>query len=352
MSSTGKAGQPIVILNPAAAAGRGEARWQLVEPIVTGWREPPRIVRTEGPGDASRIARRARDAACPMVVAAGGDGTAHEVVQGLLGAEGNQGSTSFAYLPLGTGCDFARGLGLAEDASAIARDLAAGADERHVDVGRIELLESGRGDGGSGEPCRRGDGGVRYFLNAANVGLGPAVALRVSRSRWLRRMGGSAYLLAAVERLLRARPIAVRWAVDGGEPRQEPLLNLSVCNGPSFGGGMRPCQGATLESGSLDVAFVGPMGFVSALFQMPRLMDGRRLDHPAIRLFRCRTIEIEPLAEPAEPLDDVAARSGFPVEADGELTASLPARISVVPGGLRVRAPARQQGAPRAGGSG
>lgn len=258
----------------------------------------------------------------------------------MLADAADQGETGFAYLPLGTGCDFARGLGLAEPATAVATGLADGVEERHVDVGRIEALDLERGtlEARDGERPRRRDGGVRYFLNAANVGLGPAVALRVSRSSWLRRMGGSAYLIAAVEQLARARPITVRWTVDGGEPRRGRLLNLSVCNGPSFGGGMRPCPGARLDSGTLDVAFVGPMPFVSALLQMPRLMGGRRLDHAAIRLFRCRTLEIEPLGEPAAV--GTLPGGGTPVEADGELTVSLPARISVLPGGLRVRVPA------------
>lgn len=296
-----------VIFNPAAGAGRGERRWRRIRERVAAWSPSPELLRTEAPGEAESLARSARERGVGLVVAAGGDGTAHEVVQGLLADDGDQGGATFGYLPLGTGCDFARGLGLAEEPERIGRNLPCGRDV-DVDVGEIEF-----------------DGDRVYFLNAANLGLGPAVARTVGGSGWLRRLGRSAYLLAAVRALWTAESVELEWSRDGGGREVSPLLNLSICNGPSFGGGMRPCPDAGLRTGALDVAFVGPMGVPAALMEIPRLMRGSRLRHPAVRLFRCRELTL--------------GTAGLPVETDGEDAGRTPASVRVRAAGLRVRVP-------------
>lgn len=298
-----------VILNPTAALGRAARRWTELGPVVRGLGTGVEVLETGAPGHATDLATESRRRGRAMVVAAGGDGTAHEVVQGLLGADGDQGPCTFAYLPIGTGCDFARGLGLGDDPVGIARGLTAGEDVQ-VDVGRADFPAVDA---------------PRYFLNAANVGLGPFVAHRVGRSRWLRRFGAPAYLIAAGVALLRARPVDISWTADRDGRHDEPILNLSVCNGPSFGGGMRPAPGATLDSGRLHVAIAGPMGMLDAFVQLPRLMGGSRLDHPAIRDFTCEALELE--GGPSE------------VETDGEVQGSLPVHLQVMAGGLRVRLP-------------
>lgn len=303
---------PTIILNLTAGGGRARRLWQRVRGELEKWPNQPAILETEAEGHATQLAHVAVDGGSPLVIAAGGDGTAHEVVQGLMEKSGGLAGVSFGHLPLGTGGDLAFGLGLPQRPDGILSRLRPGREVR-VDIGVAELTTS---DGPT----------VRYFLNAANIGIGPAVAQRVRSSRWMRRVGTPAYLIAAIGELMRARPRTVAWRADEGQGNEGPLLNLSVCNGPSFGGGMRPCPDATFDSGLLHAAMVGPMGFFAALRQMPRLMKGVELDHPAISNFTCRSLELE-----GAPLD---------VETDGEVAGRLPARLSVRPGGLLVRMPA------------
>jgi diacylglycerol kinase family enzyme len=167
--------------------------------------------------------------------------------------------------------------------------------------------------------------GRRYFLNAANVGLGPAVARRVKESPRLVKLGKLAYVLASVRELSAARPQPLSWRTDAGETGRQPVLNLFVCNGPSLAGGMRPCPDASLTDGILHVAVVGALGRPAAFAQMGRLARGRPFDHPEIRTFTCRSIELEGPA--------------IDVETDGEIAGRLPARIAVLAGALRVRLP-------------
>jgi len=301
----------LVILNPAAGAGRARRGWERVRPELRHWRTEPEVVETAAAGHATELARAAVAAGAGLVIAAGGDGTAHEVVQGLMEAGAGEAGTAFAHLPLGTGCDLATGLGLPRQPAGLLRRLRAGRDA-WIDVGVAEMA----GAQGSAR---------RYFLNAANVGLGPAVARRVKESPRLVKLGKLAYVLASVRELSAARPQPLSWRTDAGETGRQPVLNLFVCNGPSLAGGMRPCPDASLTDGILHVAVVGALGRPAAFAQMGRLARGRPFDHPEIRTFTCRSIELEGPA--------------IDVETDGEIAGRLPARIAVLAGALRVRMP-------------
>jgi YegS/Rv2252/BmrU family lipid kinase len=301
----------VVILNPAAGGGRARRGWERLLPELHEWPVQPEVIETAAAGHATELARAAAVGGAALVIAAGGDGTAHEVVQGLLEAGAGEAAAAFAHLPLGTGCDLAIGLGLPRQPAGLLRRLRSGRDA-WIDVGVAEMS----GPQGSVR---------RYFLNAANVGLGPAVARRVKESPRLVRLGKLAYVLASVRELSAARPQPLSWRTDAGETGRQPVLNLFVCNGPSLAGGMRPCPDASLTDGILHVAVVGALGRPAAFAQMGRLARGRPFDHPEIRTFTCRSIELEGPA--------------IDVETDGEIAGRLPARIAVLPGALRVRLP-------------
>lgn len=318
-----------VIFNPAAGAGQASRRRALLERSFARWAAVPRIVETERPGHATELAREASSRGDGMVIAAGGDGTAHEAIQGLLGHVGVAGhgqkptpmgdigegeatdTPVFAYLPLGTGCDFAIALNLTRDVAELVGQLEHGRDVR-IDVGVAELTTS---EGPT----------TRYFINAANIGLGPQVADHVRRSLWLRRWGKLAYVFATLIALPGASPRRLVWRTDEGTEGDRPVFHLSACNGPTFGGGLSPCPDATLRSGRLHIAMGCDLSKVEVIRQMPRLMRGTRLDHPEILSFSCRSLELR--------------GAGIRVETDGEVGGGLPARLSVRPGGLIVRVP-------------
>ena len=319
----------IVIFNPAAGAGQAGRRRLLLEESFSRWTARPRIIETERPGHATELARESASRGDHMVIAAGGDGTAHEAIQGLLdyertsadregpGTRGGEGAGEvsglpvFAYLPLGTGCDFAIALNLTRDIRKLVEQLQHGEDLR-IDVGVAEL------SGPEGQT-------IRYFINAANIGLGPQVADHVRRSVWLRRWGKLAYVFATLIALPGARPRPLIWRTDEGLEGNRPVFHLSACNGPTFGGGLSPCPDATLTSGRLHVAMGCDLSRLEVIRQMPRLMRGTRLDHPEILSFSCRSVELR--------------GADIRVETDGEVGGGLPARLYVRPGGLVVRVP-------------
>jgi YegS/Rv2252/BmrU family lipid kinase len=300
-----------VIFNPAAGAGQAGRRRALLDRSFNRWPGPLQIVETEGPGHATELALESVSRCDEMVIAAGGDGTAHESIQGVMAGEAESDGPVFAYLPMGTGCDFAIALNLTYDVARLTSELEHGEDIR-IDVGVAEL--SGR------------DGKItRYFINAANIGLGPQVADHVRSSLWLRRWGKLAYVFATLIALPGARPRPLVWRTDSGIEGERPVFHLSACNGPTFGGGLSPCPDATLTSGRLHVAMGCNLSKVEVLRQMPHLMRGTPLDHPEILSFDCQSIEL--------------SGSDVRVETDGEVDGGLPARLWVRPGGLLVRVP-------------
>ena len=320
LASQQKIGEPtrppqepaVIILNPTAGRGRAAKTWASIRDELRYWRTLPRVIETDEEGHATELARVAVSQGSSLIIAAGGDGTAHEVVQGIMEAGGGQSGAAFAHLPLGTGCDLATGLGLSRNPAGMLRKLRKGRD-LHIDVGMADLSRDG-------ETVRR------YFFNAANVGLGPAVARRLRAGVWYRGVGSLAYSLATMQELLTARPYQISWHTDDGRAGETLVLNLAISNGPSVAGGMRPNPDAGFDTGVLHLAMIGALSLPAALSQLSRLSRNRPFDHADIEQFTCRFIEID-----GPEID---------VETDGEIAGGLPARIAVRPAALLVRMPA------------
>lgn len=298
----------LVIGNPTAGRGRaGRVLPGLVRALADSGAQPT-LRMTSGPGEAVQHAAAAATEGVELVVAAGGDGTVHEVVNGLL-STGRDGLPELAHLPTGTGCDFARALGLPSSPHAVAAGLLAGTC-RQIDVGYAEPAAAGSAR--------------RWFVNGINVGLGAGVVRRLTGASPLRVLGRHAYLAAAALEVLRARPVElVTWA-DDGSPLEQRLLHLSICNGGYTGGGMRIPGGASLESGRLLAVRVDPLPRLAALLQLRLAMQGR-IQHRAIRSDSCARLRVE------------GATAGF--EIDGELCSASAFVAGVRARALRVRVP-------------
>ncbi|AIE87519.1 diacylglycerol/lipid kinase family protein [Fimbriimonas ginsengisoli] len=282
-----------VILNPAA--GRGQAA-KLVRELV-GRLGP--ILETSGPGDAERLARRAADDG-GIVVAAGGDGTVGEVAAGIYGSD-----ATLAILPVGTGNDFARTLGVASLPVALAA-----IDQRTAKP--IDLIRWRCGDAGG------------LAINIAGCGFDALVAERINKGfRYLR--GTSAYIAAVLTTLRSYRPAALTVIVDG-ETIETTVMLCAVANAKSYGGGMLVAPNAEVDDGELDLVVVEGIGKVEFLRAFPSVFKGAHLTHPRVRSIRGRSISIH--AEP--PL---------PVLSDGELVGVTPAEFEVIHNALKVVVP-------------
>jgi len=247
------------------------------------------------------------------VLIGGGDGTLSLALPHLLGRD-----VTVGVLPLGTGNDFARSLGIPATLEA-ACDVIAGGYTARVDVG----LANGR-----------------PFLNAASLGLATAIAKRLTPSL-KRRAGKLAYPVAAMAELWEHQPFRVLLRTDAGEERLD-VLQLVVGNGRYHGAGNMVSPDAVMDDRRLDAYLIaapsaesgqegtglGHMKDVSTLARVAlSLRRGEHVSHPAVTSLRTARLYVD-----ATPAQDI--------NADGELIGQTPVLFELAPAALRVYAPA------------
>jgi len=298
-----------VIVNPSSRNGATGRRWNALQPQLRGVLGPFEVEHTRGPRDAERIAREGVRAGIERVIVAGGDGTMNEVVSGLLAAELG-GCAELGLLPLGTGGDFARSLGIPPRLKD-AIDLLTAGSARRIDAGRITYLDADSRQVTS------------HFVNVASLGIGGLVDRFVNRAT--KRFGGTAsFLIGTVKALARHRSEHVTLRVDGEVVHDAPLVLAAAANGRYFGGGMHISPEARFDDGLFDIVLIPDVPKWKLLAKLPLIYMGAHMDDPACRFHRGRLIEAE--AAPGAVLLDI----------DGEALGSLPTRIEVVPSALSV----------------
>ena len=303
-------GPLVLIANPRAGRGKVEAALPKVERILRDEGLGYRIVRTTHPGHATEAAREALLAGERYLVAAGGDGTVHEVVNGMI-RDGRPlvPDAVLGVVAAGSGCDFVRSFGLPGDAVQAARHLA-GDDVRTIDVGTVT--------------CADGDAATtRYFVNIAEAGLGGAVVARAAGLTGVGRLlGGVRYACAFWLTLPGFRPAAVRLDADGHAYGWR-AFNVVVANCRFYGGGMQISPKSDPGDCLLDVlVMTGPKS--DSFTTLPKVYRGTHLPHRNIAELRARQVHVE-------------ADRPVPVEADGELLGATPASFGIIPGVIRLK---------------
>lgn len=303
--------RPCVVLNPKAAGGQAESRWEGLEPLLRKRFPALSVLRTTRPGEESALARKAVEEGSDLVVAAGGDGTLSGVVDGLMSATlsraGAAERPSFAVLPVGTGSDFARGHELPREAEAVAPRIASGSP-RELDVGRLTFL---------GENPPR----VRHWINQSYVGFGANVVRRVNASKG--RRTESAYTRAVFPELLHFHREEVRFSGPSAPTGPFGLSNLVVALGRYSGGGMLSSPRSDPSDGAFDMIAVGPVSRLRLLTSLSKFRTGRHLDLKVVTTWKASLLSIDGSAQPA----------GL-VEADGDIVGALPARYELLPRAL------------------
>ena len=302
----------LVIVNPQSGAGAARRRWRKLEPRVREALGAVEIEHTRGARDAERLAREAVRAGIERVVVAGGDGTLAEVATGLLRAQLAH-YAELAVLPMGTGCDFARTLGVPRDPAGALEVLRTG-KARRIDAGHARYV------GRDGAPADS------YFVNAASFGVSSLVVELAQRSA--RRLGGTlAFALATVRALITYQSARVALRIDGELAGEGELALVAAANGRHFGSGMRIAPDARLDDGWLDVVSVAGGSGLRLILKVYKLYNGTLLDDPVVSFRRGRKIEAD------------AAPGAVLLELDGEPVGALPAQIELLPGALSVVGP-------------
>ncbi len=311
-------GPLVVIANPRSGRGKVGAHLVEIERLLTDAGLSYRIVRTTHPGHATEAARDALDRGERYLVAAGGDGTVHEVLNGMIADDQPVARDAvLGVIAAGSGCDFVRSFGLPGDAVEAARHLA-GDGVRLIDVGKVTFAGPGPGPGPG-----QGSGSAevtRYFANIAEAGLGGAVVERTLRLPGF--LGGAKYFCGFWLTLPGFGPRTVRLDADGQEFTGR-AFNVVVANCRFYGGGMQISPKSDPCDGTLEVlVMTGPKS--DAFTTLPKVYRGTHLPHRHIAELRARRVRIE--ADP--PL---------PIEADGEILGTTPATFEVIPRVIRIK---------------
>jgi len=288
----------MVIFNPAA--GQAEALVRDLNAAADVWRAHGWQVLlrpTAAAGDGSRLAREAAEQGYDLVVAAGGDGTINEVVNGLAGT-----ATALATLPLGTMNVWARELKLPLQPLPAAEAMLAW-KVRPIDLGRA---------------------GERFFLLMAGIGFDAAITAGV-KTEEKRRLGALAYVLRGIEAALNIRGTRARLILDGRTIKGRILMAV-VGNSQLYGGLVKITHRASIDDGLLDVCVIRGDNFFSALRHAIAILRRRHGRDPEIAYYRARTIQ-------------VVARPRLPVQVDGDAIGQTPMTFQVAPGALHALLP-------------
>jgi YegS/Rv2252/BmrU family lipid kinase len=325
--------RPLVIANPSAGRGRtGRDLSHLLSALRDAVGELD-VITTAEARQATDLAAEAAGQRRPLVISLGGDGTLHEVVNGLMRARGSHPGASPETAPLpalgviatGTGGDFGRTLGIAPRAHDYLAAVAGG-HERAIDVGRARFSDA---DGETVE---------RYWVNVLSAGIGGLVDRYAATSPAV--LGGRiAYAQAALRGIAVCHRVRLRCRAvlrDGREV--ERLLDshaVAICNGTTFGGGMRIAPMARPDDGLLEVIAIETRTRWRLVGSFLTVYKGTHTSEPGVHHFSCRALRLEPLDPPARP-----PRNGlFPLDVDGEALGDVPLDVSLIERALRVRAP-------------
>lgn len=309
----------LVVLNPAARRGAAGKTFPQVKAALEAAGLVFDFVETHTALHAVRLAWEAPLNGYEQIIAVGGDGLVHEVVNGLMRAS-NEGETiPLGVIPLGTGNDFVKALPPPLSPGEHRDDWVKALPR--VTRGVTALLDVGRIVGDVPAP---GHPHPQYFANGMDVGFGARVAREIHKAPF-HMTGLPAYLFGVFTVLMNYRSLRVKVTLDDGEVIERESTMSAVANGRCFGSSFWLTPFAMPDDGILDVIISKQLGRVGILQIIPLILKGKHLNHWAVTSRRARKIIIES----SEPLT---------VEADGELP-FLEARrleIEILPARLRL----------------
>lgn len=263
----------LVIVNPSAGRGYAGRMMPQIQQHLGELGVAFDLVNTEGPGHATQLASQAVQDGYEVIVAMGGDGTTHEVVNGMMLARTGDSIGTLACIPAGNGNDFAAMNGAPEDIAAACRLIAEGTP-RLVDIGHLVVDGESRG----------------YFSNAVGIGFD---GLTVRETQNFRRLRGMAmYLLAVLKTIfVTMRPMRSEMVLDDEQVQQTTLM-MVIANGPREGHTFLVAPDATCDDGWLDLTIAETMPRFQMLAVLPSVMKGTHIRHRRFAVKRARRIVI------------------------------------------------------------
>lgn len=312
--------KPLLVVNPRSGGGATGRTFGAMRGTIERALGPVDVAMTSHQGHGIDLARDGAVAGHPLVVAVGGDGTFHEVANGLMQARGGAYGTKadsvrIGLIAQGTGGDFRKVLGLEHRLDKYLDALKSGR-ERAIDIGKF--TGGGKTD--------------HYFVNILSAGMSGIVDRYVAKASRL--LGGTAaYFGASVRALLTARLGNVKCTVTCEGKTEEHQIRtflIAICNGSTFGGGMKVAPMATIDDGVFDVVALGATTKLGFAMTSRGIYSGAHIGQPGTVHLRGEKIVLD--------LANEDARDVFLLDVDGEPMGGLPLTVEVVPKALTLRA--------------
>jgi diacylglycerol kinase (ATP) len=259
-----------IILNPIAGRGYGARSEPEIRRFLEAEGADFDLELTQGFWHAAELAERAIGDGFDIIVAAGGDGTVHEVINGMMATarEDVDAIGTLGTLPVGSGSDFSHNVGVPSDLQDACQRLLHGRT-RVIDIGLVTV----------------DDRPAKYFGNTINVGFGGTVTVEARKVKWVR--GMALYLPVVLKTIFLARSPRMTVKYNDKEVTM-PMLMVTVGNGAREGGGFFCTPDARPDDGLLDLCIAEAVGKLTQLSLVPRFMDGSHTDHPAVTMTRTK----------------------------------------------------------------
>ncbi len=291
-----------IILNPYSNRWRAKERIPEVEKVLAQAKLDYELEVTTEPLEGTALAETAVADGFEAVVAAGGDGTINEVINGLLRATPDGPTIPFGILPLGTANDFNLMAGLPDTTAAAAQIIAQG-NTRQIDAGQVN---------------------DRFFVNNSGLAMEPMVTLENIRMKRL--SGEIRYIVALLKVIAKMKAWNMQLEWDDGR-YDGPVYLLSICNSPRTGG-FQMAPGAEIDDGFFDIVLAPEVPKRTLLLLLLRLMQGTHVYHDAVTFTRTANLTVN-------------SQPGTAAHADGELFAESIARVEykILPGKMTLISP-------------
>lgn len=298
----------IFIINSVAGNGKALKVWKQIKDELEKQKVHYRSFFTKYVGHAEEIAEQVaklHQDKLEAIIAVGGDGTVHEVINGLTAYP----HVSVGYIPAGSGNDFARGFLIPKSPlKALQKILAQrGRKCKRYDLGRYQFLSRKKGE--------------RYFVNGLGIGFDGEVAKVTNESGYkafLNRFkcGGLAYTISLVRLLSSYEPREITVQIDGVEKRFSDVWLVAISNIAYYGGGMKISPHAKPNDGKLNLCIVHHISKWKLLFIFSTVFFGKHIHFHGVTLLEGRRIE-------------VSSSESMTIHADGEIIGSTPVSINI-----------------------
>jgi diacylglycerol kinase (ATP) len=282
------------IVNKISGNGKGIKVWKKVEKLLEEKQVNYQVRFTEHPKHAVEIVKELSSETCDAVVAVGGDGTIHDVANGLIDS-----NIPIGIIPAGSGNDLARALDIPMDYKKAFERILIG-KKRKMDVGKI---------------------GEEYCITVTGIGFDGKVAEVNNASKYkdllnFIRLGDLSYGLSVLHVLFKYRPVNVQLKVDGKTLDFSNVWLIAIANTPNYGGGIKICPDACYHDGLFDICIVHSITKWDLLRTFPKAYKGKHASHPGVTMIKGKQVEVT---------------SEWPmiVQSDGEVLTKTPVNVTI-----------------------